>query len=208
VLKFEKEATQNGFRFIFGVDEAGCGPLAGPVVAAAVYLPTLKRFKNHINDSKQMTPETREDAFHEIYERAFVGVGIMSETAIDQINILNAAHLAMEHAVMNLTRRMPQDLCGAETFAKDVIMLIDGNRFKSELPYQHKTIVEGDTKSLSIACASIIAKVTRDRMMEGYHQVFPQYGFKDHKGYATSEHREAIKRHGPSRLHRRSFTLI
>ena len=207
MLRYEKEAAQNGFRFILGIDEAGCGPLAGPVVAAAVYL-TSHEFKLPVNDSKQMTPKSREAAFHEIFERGHVGVGIVSEAAIDQINILNAAHLAMEHAVVRLMRRLPAEVTVSPDFGRQVFLLVDGSRFQAQVPYPHKTIVKGDAKSLSIACASIVAKVCRDRIMEHYDRVFPQYGFKQHKGYPTESHRRAIKIHGPSRIHRKSFSLL
>ena len=207
MLTHEKEAASNGFRFILGLDEAGRGPLAGPVVASAVYL-TSYRFKNYIDDSKKMTAKSREDAFHEIFKRAYVGIGMMSEAAIDEVNILNASFLAMEMAVLSLVRRLPKDITVSPQFIPQVLLLIDGNCFRSHLPYTHKTIIGGDGRSLSIACASIVAKVTRDRVMEGYDRIYPQYGFKQHKGYPTEMHREAIKTHGPSRIHRRSFTLL
>ncbi len=202
MLHHETESQNKGFRFIFGVDEVGRGPLAGPVVAAAVCLNSLK-FSCTINDSKKMTPTSRERAFHEIFDKAHVGIGIVSESVIDIVNILNASHLAMEAAVLDMVGRMPQ--AGDDGFSQGVVLLVDGNIFRTTLPYQHKTIVGGDGCSLSIACASIVAKVTRDRVMERYDRIFPQYGFKQHKGYPTSSHREAIKVHGPSFLHRRSF---
>lgn len=205
MLRFEREAAKSGFPFSIGIDEAGRGPLAGPVVAAAVYL-TSTRFTNRVNDSKQMTPKARAIAFDEIFERGVVGIGIMSETAIDTVNILNAAHLAMETAVLQLTRRManrPQPPC-----PKTVMLLVDGNSFRHQLPYQSRTIVDGDARSLSIACASVVAKVYRDRLMERYHSIYPQYGFDQHKGYPTEEHRRAIAAHGPSVIHRKTFTLL
>jgi len=156
-LAFETEAKNNGFRFIFGVDEAGRGPLAGPVVAAAVFLTSFD-FNVPINDSKKMTEKARLIAFDAIFERGFVGIGIMSEVAIDQVNILNASHRAMEEAVKQLVRRLPENLYTARDMVKDVVLLIDGNSFKSLLPFKHKTIIEGDAKCFSIACASIIAK--------------------------------------------------
>jgi ribonuclease HII len=206
LLKHEKEAAANGFRFILGIDEAGRGPLAGPVVAAAVYLTSLKFKRGSINDSKQMTAAAREEAFHTIFNRGFVGIGVVNETVIDEVNILNASYLAMELAVLRLARRLSLSNILLEENIKEVVLLIDGNSFKSQLPYSHKTIVDGDAKSLSIACASIVAKVYRDRLMHHYDQIFPQYGFKQHKGYATRMHRQAILDHGPSWLHRRSFT--
>jgi ribonuclease HII len=204
MLSFETQAQNRGLRFILGVDEAGRGPLAGPVVAAAVCLHDFD-FKNPINDSKQMTPKARETAFHEIFEKAYVGIGIISETAIDIVNILNASHMAMEMAVKRLVRCMPQEITCAQTFNRQVVLLVDGNIFRSQLIYQYQTIVGGDGKSLSIACASIIAKVYRDRILCVYDKVFPQYGFAQHKGYPTEDHRSAIKKHGSSIIHRKTF---
>ena len=206
LLDHETEAQDQGFRFIFGIDEAGRGPLAGPVVAAAVCL-TSSELSCPINDSKKMTPVLRERAFHEIFEKAYVGIGIISEAAIDVVNILNASHLAMEAAVSDLISRMPSQMSSTEDFKKQVMLLVDGNRFRSDLPYRYKTIVGGDECCLSIACASIIAKVYRDRVMERYDRVFPQYGFGRHKGYPTSMHRETIRRYGPSLIHRRTFNM-
>ena len=200
MLKYETEAAHNGFRFVLGIDEAGRGPLAGPVVAAAVHLTSFD-FDNTINASKKMTPKSRQKAFDEIFNRAVVGIGIVSEAAIDEINILNASHMAMEIAVKHLLRQVPD-------LPPKVLMLVDGNIFRTQLPYAYKTIIGGDGLSLSIACASIVAKVYRDRVMEQYDRIFPQYGFKDHKGYPTKGHRQAIKTHGPSKIHRKSFTLI
>lgn len=204
---YETEASAKGFRFVLGVDEAGRGPLAGPVVAAAVCLTSFD-FENTINDSKKMTEKARGRAFHEIFERGHVGIGMVSEAGIDEVNILNASHMAMETAVMQLVRRLPAEMTAAADFQRQVVLLVDGNMFRSQLPYKHKTIIGGDGKSLSIACASIIAKVTRDRIMDQYDSIFPQYGFKQHKGYPTQMHREAIKTHGPSCIHRKSFTLL
>ena len=202
MLTFERKAASCGFRFIIGIDEAGRGPLAGPVVAAAVLLKT-HQFDNRIDDSKKMTPQARESAFHEIFDKAHVGIGIMSEEVVDAVNILNATFFAMSWAVCRLVERVRLEHpdCRDEQF----FLLVDGPHFKSDLPYAVKKIIGGDGLSLSIACASIIAKVYRDRVMEGYDQVFPQYGFKQHKGYPTAQHRLAIKEHGPSMIHRRSF---
>jgi ribonuclease HII len=204
MLHYETQAHNNGLRFILGVDEAGRGPLAGPVVAAAVCLRQFD-FECRINDSKKMTAKAREAAFHEIFEKAYVGIGIISEAAIDIVNILNASHLAMEMAVKELVRRMPQETVSHKDFDRQVVLLIDGNIFRTQLLYQYKTIVEGDAKSLSIACASIIAKVYRDRILTAYDKIYPQYGFAQHKGYGTKGHYLAIKKHGASIIHRRSF---
>ena len=206
LLDHETEAQDQGFRFIFGIDEAGRGPLAGPVVAAAVWL-TSSDFLCPINDSKKMTPASRERAFHEIFEKAHVGIGTISEAVIDVVNILNASHLAMEAAVVDLISRLPSEVSSGQDFEKQVMLLVDGNRFKSALPYRYKTIIGGDGSCLSIACASVIAKVTRDRIMERYDRVFPQYGFGQHKGYPTQMHREVLRRCGPSLIHRRTFNF-
>jgi ribonuclease HII len=204
MLYFETQALNKGLRFILGVDEAGRGPLAGPVVAAAVCLRDLN-FKNQIDDSKKLSAKARERAFYEIFDKAYVGIGIISEKTIDLVNILNASHLAMDMAINELIHRIPQAIVLLETFPQQVVLLIDGNIFRTKLPYTYKAITGGDGKSLSIACASIIAKVYRDRILGIYDKIFPQYGFAKHKGYPTATHRLAIKKHGASIIHRKSF---
>ena len=204
MLHYETQARNRGLRFILGVDEAGRGPLAGPVVAAAVCLRCFD-FKNPINDSKKMSAKARSTAFDEIFEKAYVGIGIIGENAIDLVNILNASHLAMEMAVKELIHRMPLEIVSQENFSHQTVLLIDGNIFRTQLTYQYQTIIGGDAKSLSIACASIIAKVYRDRILDAYDKIFPQYGFAQHKGYPTEAHRRAVKEHGSSIIHRKSF---
>ena len=204
MLHYETQAQNKGLRFILGVDEAGRGPLAGPVVAAAVCLRNFD-FKNPINDSKKMSAKAREAAFFEIFDKAYIGIGIMNEKTIDIVNILNASHLAMEMAVKELIHRIPQETVLQDAFRQQVVLLIDGNIFRTQLPYQYQTIVGGDGKSLSIACASIIAKVYRDRILNVYYKVFPEYGFAQHKGYPTQAHRLAVKKYGSSIIHRKSF---
>ena len=206
LLKFEKKAKRDGFTLIIGVDEAGRGPLAGPVVAAAVALKGFK-FKNRIFDSKQLTPVQRESAYHEICDNAYVGVGVISESVIDIHNILQATFFAMGNAVNNLIARLPAEIREEHGFHKKVCLLIDGNHFKSDLPYNVQTIITGDALSLSIAAGSIVAKVTRDRILKMYDRVFPQYGFSKHKGYATRQHVASIKEHGLSIIHRKSFSI-
>ncbi len=206
MLKFENEARKAGFRWVIGVDEAGRGPLAGPVVAAAVLLRST-RFHSTIKDSKKMTELQRNRAFLEISEKAYVGIGIMCESVIDSVNILQASFLAMANAVRQMTACLPQEEAGMAEFKTSTILLIDGPFFKSDLPYRFQPIVDGDAKSKSIACASIVAKVYRDRILQTYDRIYPQYGFKDHKGYATRSHREAIEVNGLSPIHRRSFQL-
>ena len=203
---YENQAIQKGFRFVVGIDEAGRGPLAGPVVASAVILKE-RRFKNKIQDSKQMTPEERETTFHEIFEKAYIGVGIMNESVIDADNILQATFHAMNRAVTDLVSRLPTEVQRSETFSKDIHLIIDGNRFRSEHPFSYQTVIDGDNLCRSVSCASIIAKVIRDRILMVYDRIFPQYGFKQHKGYATAGHRQAIKQHGLSLIHRKTFRM-
>jgi ribonuclease HII len=188
---YEKKARDKGHLTIAGIDEAGRGPLAGPVVAAAVILPD--RFPSaDVNDSKQLSPVQRDRLYELIYAQAVaVGIGIVDAIEIDRINILRASLLAMAMAASNLD---PAPDC----------LLVDGN-FPVPLALAQQTIVKGDALSLSIAAASIVAKVTRDRLMSRYDQDYPQYGFAGHKGYGTHTHREAIVRHGCCPIHRRSF---
>lgn len=178
---------------IAGVDEAGRGPLAGPVVAAAVIL-DRKSIPRGLNDSKQMTPEAREDAFVKIMQCAVVGVGDASVDEIDLVNIRQATHLAMARAVRALSV--------AAQFA-----LVDGNDAPA-LPCRCDTLVDGDARSVSIAAASIVAKVTRDRIMRTLHEQFPNYGWFTNKGYSTEEHLLALNRFGPCVHHRRSFAPV
>ncbi len=210
LLEFDKTKA-DGFRLVFGVDEAGRGPLAGPVVAAAVYIRDVD-FQTPVGDSKVLSHRQREKAFEEIKARACVGVGIVDEKVIDEINILQATHLAMTIAVKDLstclasgsTSQVPPTRWGAA----DVKVLIDGNSYKGDIPYKVECVVKGDALSLAVACASIMAKVTRDRMMEEYHKLYPEYGFLQHKGYPTSAHREAIKRFGFTPIHRKTFRVL
>ncbi len=191
LLEFEVKAGQQGFKSIAGVDEAGRGPLAGPVVAAAVIFPVQIEIAD-LDDSKKLSPKKREELFPLIQESALsYGVGIVDEKVIDEINILQAARLAMKQAVEKL--QISPDL-----------LLIDGNQ-KIESTLNQWAIVKGDSKSLSIAAASVLAKVTRDRIMEDYHRIYPQYEFNRHKGYGTKLHRSLIQEHGPCPIHRSTF---
>ncbi|MFC1709520.1 ribonuclease HII [Candidatus Omnitrophota bacterium] len=200
MLYYEKKAKVKGYSFVIGVDEAGRGPLAGPLVAAAVKLKKTK-FENYIDDSKKLTPLERERAFAEICQKAVVGLGVLNETAIDTMNILNATKFAMEQAIANLFY-----VSGRKINRSKVMVLVDGN-LSLNIPYKLKSIIKGDSKSLSIASASIVAKVIRDRIMVIYDSVYPKYKFMRHKGYGTERHFKAIKRHGPCPIHRRSFNL-
>jgi ribonuclease HII len=188
---FEKGAIAKGYARIAGVDEAGRGPLAGPVISAAVILPPAFDTTG-VNDSKQLTALQRERIFSRIYTDAeAIGIGIVDAFEIDRINILQASLLSMVMAVENLRPR-PEYL------------LIDGiYTISAEFPQQ--AIPKGDARSVSVAAASIVAKVTRDRLMQRYHEEYPEFGFDCHKGYATQVHRDAIACHGPCAIHRRSF---
>jgi ribonuclease HII len=188
---FEKKALEKGFSRIAGIDEAGRGPLAGPVVSAAVIFPNSFQVSD-ISDSKKLTPKKRDCLYEKIYKHAVsIGIGIVDPPEIDRINILKASLLSMAIAVENLA---PQPDC----------LFIDGPfPISSNLPQE--PIPKGDTLSISIAAASIVAKVTRDRLMERYHQDYPQFGFSRHKGYPTKAHKEAIRKFGCCPIHRRSF---
>ena len=192
---FELEANelQLGHGPVAGVDEAGRGPWAGPVVAAAVILDP-DRIPLSIADSKVLLPEERAAIFPRIMAAAHVGIGIADIDRIDRDNILNATMWAMAQAVVALD-------------VKPRLVLIDGNR-APKLAMEHRTIVKGDAKCLSIAAASIIAKVTRDRLMVELGRAFPLYGFERHKGYGTPEHQHALRRHGVTDHHRRSFKPV
>lgn len=187
--EFETSLT-NGADLSCGIDEAGRGPLAGPVVAGAVIV-KKRRFKNRIDDSKCLTPKEREEAFKEIKKKCLIGLGIVDNKVIDRINIFQATRLAMKKALDSLK-------------IKPHFLLVDGN-MKLGIPISTRYITGGDGKCLSIACASIVAKVTRDAIMNTYHKRFPVYGFKFNKGYPTKTHRKALTQFGPSPIHRRSF---
>lgn len=200
-LYYENKFKKRGYNLIIGVDEAGRGPLAGPVVAAAVALKN-KSFKNRIDDSKKLTSHQRENAFLEIIDKSVFGVGIVNEKIIDNLNILAATRIAMEQAVSALIGRLSN-----RKKQRPIHLLIDGNvKLDINLPFTN--IIRGDSRSKSVACASILAKVTRDRIMALYDKVYPQYGFKQHKGYPTKTHRIALKKFGPSIIHRMSFYLV
>ncbi|MBL7158073.1 MAG: ribonuclease HII [Candidatus Omnitrophica bacterium] len=192
-LLHERRANRLGHSAIAGVDEAGRGPLAGPVVAAALLLRDTN-FKARIDDSKKLTPRARLAAYREIIKKSCFGIGIASEKVIDRINIYNATRRVMEEAIEKLP-------------VKPDYLLIDG-RIRLNTPHKKCCIVGGDSKSLTVACASIVAKVTRDRIMEKYHRKYPKYNFARHKGYGTKEHFARIKAHGPCPIHRRSFSPV
>ncbi|OGW83488.1 MAG: ribonuclease HII [Omnitrophica bacterium RIFCSPHIGHO2_02_FULL_51_18] len=193
LLQHDQHFLDQGFKSLAGVDEAGRGPLAGPVVASAVIVRDFL-FSSDINDSKKMTPKAREIAYEEILEKSVVGIGVIDSPLIDEINIFEATMRAMQEA---LTRLGEIPDC----------VLIDGPK-APKLPFKQIPIINGDAVSFSIACASVVAKVTRDRIMKYYDRIYPEYGFGRHKGYGTQEHVEALKKHGPCKIHRRSFEPV
>ena len=191
LLEYEKKARSKKFYNIAGVDEAGRGPLAGPVVAAAVIFSSSIDIAG-LDDSKKLSAKKRDELFPKIQKSAVAyGVAVVDPKVIDEINILQAARLAMKDAV-NQLKPVPD------------LLLIDGNQ-EIESSLDQWAIIKGDSKSLSIAAASILAKVTRDRIMDDYHQLYPQYQFNRHKGYGTKLHRTLIQEHGPCPIHRSTF---
>lgn len=191
-LSYENNAKLNGYKTVCGVDEAGRGPLAGPVCAAAVILPENCEIEG-LNDSKKLSEKKREQLFDIIKEKAVdycIALGSVEE--IEEYNILEATFIAMNRAINGLD-------------IKPDYALIDGNRVPKGIKIQSETVVKGDAKSASIAAASILAKVTRDRLMEEYDKEYPQYNFKKHKGYGTKEHTDLILKYGVSPVHRPSF---
>jgi ribonuclease HII len=200
-LKEEKKLWKKGYKVVVGLDEAGRGPLAGPVVAAAVSIIPNSKFQiPKLRDSKKLTLKKREEFFKIITETSNIkwGIGKVSEKVIDKINIFEATKLAMKRAIKSLERKLKR---------KANFLILDGN-FKIDLKIPQKSIVRGDEKVLSCAMASIIAKVTRDRIMEKYAKKFPEYGFEKHKGYGTKFHLKMLKKYGPCKIHRRSFFPI
>ena len=191
LYEFETKASHQGFNNIAGIDEAGRGPLAGPVVAAAVILLSKINIPE-LNDSKKLSPKKREELFPKIQEMSVAfSVAVIDQEVIDEINILQATRLAMKKAVETLK-------------ITPGLLLIDGNQ-KIDSNLNQWAIVKGDSRSLSIAAASVLAKVTRDRIMDDYHKLYPQYGFDRHKGYGTKIHRNQIQEYGPCPVHRKTF---
>ena len=190
-LEFEKEALAKGYKAVCGVDEAGRGPLAGPVCAAAVILPEGVIIDG-VNDSKKLSEKKRESLFDVIREQTLAySIAYATVDEIEEINILNATMLAMRRAIDGLD-------------IKADYAMIDGNKIPP-IDIDAECIVKGDAKSMSIACASILAKVSRDRLLYKYAEEYPMYGFDKHKGYGTAAHREAILKYGPCPYHRKSF---
>lgn len=190
--EYENKALKNGYKLICGVDEAGRGPLAGPVCAAAVILAPGTVIEG-LDDSKKLTEKKRERLYDIIKEKALsYGIAYGTVEEIESVNILGATFLAMNRAIASL-----------ET--KPDFALIDGNRAPKGITIPCETVVKGDGKAMSIAAASVLAKVTRDRLMLEYDKTYPQYNFKKHKGYGTREHTELIRLNGPCEIHRMSF---
>jgi ribonuclease HII len=192
--EFELEARRCGYRRIAGLDEAGRGPLAGPVVASAVVLPSRCRLIG-CDDSKLLSESEREQLYMVIRKRAVsIGIGSATEQEIDRLNILEATRLAMHRALAGL---MPKPDC----------LLIDAISLPS-CPIPVRSIIKGDALCMSVAAASIVAKVTRDRLMAEYHRVYPHYNFLSHKGYGTEEHLQQLATHGPCQIHRRTYAPV
>lgn len=213
-LDTEQKYIKQGYDFVIGIDEAGRGPLAGPVIASALAMTKFKveseKLKvinpipldlSSVKDSKKLSPKKREKLFELLIQNPNIkyGVGIVSEKIIDKKNILQATLMAMKEAVEDLMKKNPQ------IAMQNSIILIDGRDILENLDFDQKSIINGDNKVWSIAAASIIAKVTRDGIMQKYHKKYPQYQFGKHKGYGTKLHFEMIAKHGQCEIHRRSF---
>lgn len=194
--KYEENLYNEGYKFICGIDEAGRGPLAGPVVVGAAVMPRDSKLE-WVNDSKKVTEKRREILYDRITEEALAwGVGIISEKEIDELNILNATKKGLHLALGEVIEKLKQ---------KPDIVIVDALREIDtfEIPYQ--SIIKGDATCYSISCASILAKVTRDRIMREWNEVYPMYDFEKNKGYGTAEHIKALKQYGPCTIHRRTF---
>lgn len=221
-FEIEKNLLNEGCDFIIGVDEAGRGPLAGPVVAAAVMLRDFQILNNNhqtpsqsppweggeekrmwdlIKDSKKLSEKRREEVFDFIHKNFYVGVGICNHETIDRVNILEATFLAMKKAIGDLKNQVKNQ-------NEKIIILVDGNKNIPNLSLEQKCIISGDKLVKSISAASIIAKVTRDRMMNEFDKKYPDYQFAKHKGYGTKIHIEALKQCGPCEIHRRTFAPV
>ena len=200
--QIEKELKQKGFKNICGIDEAGRGPLAGPVVVASVIMPEDSMIEG-VNDSKKVSEKKREMLYEKITEEAIAyGVGIIDQSEIDKVNILNATKEGLTLCIKELEKDLHEKNRG---FEKPEIILVDALTKIDTDGISYRSIIQGDAKSYSIAAASIIAKVTRDRIMRQWDEVYPMYGFEKHKGYGTAAHIAAIKEYGLCPLHRRTF---
>lgn len=209
----EKQLFSEGYDFVIGIDEAGRGPLAGPVVACAT---TVRNDKfpmandkkwELIRDSKTLSEKQREKIFDFICENFYVGVGICDHKTIDRMNILEASFLAMKKAIVELKSKIIRH-GGQNDFNEKSIILVDGNKIIPNLSMEQKAVIGGDKLIKSISAASIIAKVTRDRIIREADKIYPEYGFAMHKGYGTKKHFEALKKYGPCEIHRKSFAPV
>jgi len=198
-LYHERKARRDGYAVVIGVDEAGRGPLAGPLVVGAVYLKT-HRFAARVDDSKKLTARQRERAFLELGTKAVFDVAVVDAGVLDALHLSAAASFAVDAALEGLLRRLARERIAVSA----VKILLDG-RLRTGLPYASEEIIGGDGKSLSIAAASIVAKVVRDRLMGIYDKTYPGYAFAAHKGYGTLGHRRRIARRGLSPIHRVTF---
>lgn len=228
---FDIERRYRGeFPVILGVDEAGRGPLAGPVVAAVAqyrwndfdFSEDVREVFRFVRDSKELSEKNREYAYGIVQEHFEIGIGIVDAATIDRVNILQATFLAMREAILQITgnrkrgaRIMEQGTENRKRAKRDresnegkVLLLVDGNKVIPDMPYKQEAVVKGDSLSYSIAAASIVAKVVRDRMMYELDKVYPQYGFARHKGYGTAAHLSALQTFGPILEHRRSFAPV
>ena len=194
--RFEQNLYDEGNHYICGIDEAGRGPLAGPVVVGAVVMKPDSKLE-WVNDSKKVTEKRREILYDRIIEESLAyGIGIISWDDIDEINILNATKKGLTEALKQVVEKLQK---------KPDIVIVDALREIDTLGVPYQSIIKGDANCYSISCASILAKVTRDRIMREYDEAFPEYGFAKHKGYGTKEHIDAIKKYGPCMIHRKSF---
>ena len=206
-FEIEKKLLSDGYTFSMGVDEAGRGPLAGPVVAGAVILEEKnwndeeKKLWDLIKDSKKLSEKRREEIFTFIMDNFYVGVGICNHETVDRVNVLEATFLAMKKAVGELKNRIKNQ-------SDKIIILVDGDKVIPNFSLEQKSIIGGDKLVKSISAASIIAKVTRDRMMNEFDKKYPVYQFAKHKGYGTKIHIEALKQNGPCEIHRKTFAPV
>ncbi|TFG35700.1 MAG: ribonuclease HII [Parcubacteria group bacterium] len=212
-LKEEKNLRRKKFKNIVGLDEAGRGPLAGPVVAGAIMIKIKDFSLIPVNDSKKLSAKKREEFFRILTRHPGLewGVGIVSEKIIDRINIFEATKLAMKKALINLEKKIKKNsarkIHKQEFLGMIDFLILDGNFKLDKVNISQKPIIKADEKVFSCAAASIIAKVTRDRIMDKYHKKYPAYRFNEHKGYPTKLHFRLINKHGPCPIHRRSFRL-
>ena len=215
IATFEKEKELNKkYNIIVGIDEAGRGPLAGPVVAGACAVKNISDFDfvtsedkwKLVRDSKSLSQKQREEALEFVREKFFVGIGKCSPRAIDEINILQATFLAMKKAFDALEKEIDKHSVYAD--AETMIVMVDGNQLLPNFTREQMSIAQGDKISKSIAAASIVAKVVRDKIISGYDKDYPEYGFAKHKGYGTKEHMEALKKYGATEIHRKSFKPV